>query len=111
MSYTMHFIFFTDASRQQNAERLFNTIKKETSAADLKLEAIDPYHKGGHTIRVSCPLSKGKWEEAVFEGIQVMQSFSRGWVLNGSISESVEAILNDTTFSGINMISVTMKKK
>ncbi len=48
MSYVMHLTFFIDASRQDNAERLFNSIKKETSV-DLSLECIDPYIIRGGT--------------------------------------------------------------
>lgn len=111
MPYKMHFTFFADASRKQNAERLFSKIRKEISIVDLDFESIDSYHKGGHTIRASCLISTDDWVGVVFEGIKIIQSLAHGWILSGSISESLEAVSNDVMFSGINTVSVSVKKK
>lgn len=110
MSYVMHLTFFIDASRQDNAERLFNSIKKETSV-DLNLECIDPYHKGGHTIRSAYQISNKKWTEAVFTGIQTLQLLGYGWSISGAIQEELSAETDRSVISGIDLISVSMHRK
>jgi hypothetical protein len=73
-------------------------------------EAIDPYPKGGFSVRWELEHDGCTWEALVVDVIGLGQRVATGWMLLGSVDEELNGVASRTggarfRISGVNMLS------
>jgi len=100
---------FVDAQSAKSAGVLLDRV---AGALQIRPEAarIEPYHKGGFVLEISCPLADAPWSEVVVGLLARAQQVATSWELSGSILEELNAWSIQSRIAGVKSLHLQCQR-
>lgn len=100
-----HWKFFTDAGDEPKARKVLGLVldKLQVEPSDLQIGA---YHKGGFVLTFNTKPIGTEWPETVVDVLSSAERVGHGWLLTGSIAQTVDASCNKPSVAGVTFAHV-----
>lgn len=106
----LYWRLFTNCTSKQPALKVAARLFEQAGLEVSNLHA-EPYHKGGFMVSVCSNHAAQSWPEFVVLALASALGSGRGWLLNGSIAEELDAWSNHSLVSGVSSIHIQAERR